>query len=204
MGTLADRRFEMTLRNRVLFGIGEIERLPEIVGVGRWVARLRRDRSGRPRAPASSTMCWASSRPPVSRPAASPTSNRTPAPRPSSAPRPRFGRSGSTTPWSCRWAAARPWTPRRPSTCAPPTTFAVWELEYDGPALNPGRPVIAVPTTAGTGAETNSFSVSSPTRRAGRKDYIGHPSLLPRVTILDPGLTVGLPPRRRPRPASMR
>jgi alcohol dehydrogenase class IV len=31
MGTLADRRFEMTLRNRVLFGVGEIERLPEVV-----------------------------------------------------------------------------------------------------------------------------------------------------------------------------
>src|SRR6187402_3062298 len=31
MATLADRRFEMTLRNRVLFGIGAIERLPEVV-----------------------------------------------------------------------------------------------------------------------------------------------------------------------------
>ena len=31
MVPLADRRFEMTLRNRVLFGIGEIERLPEVV-----------------------------------------------------------------------------------------------------------------------------------------------------------------------------
>ena len=31
MGTLADRRFEMTLRNRVLFGVGEIGRLPEVV-----------------------------------------------------------------------------------------------------------------------------------------------------------------------------
>ena len=29
---------------------------------------------------------------------------------------------------------------------------------------------------------------------AGRKGYIGHPSLLPVATILDPGLTVGLPP----------
>ena len=31
MGTLADRIFEMTLRNRVLFGVGEIGRLPEVV-----------------------------------------------------------------------------------------------------------------------------------------------------------------------------
>ena len=31
MATLADRRFEMTLRNRVLFGVGSIEALPEVV-----------------------------------------------------------------------------------------------------------------------------------------------------------------------------
>jgi alcohol dehydrogenase len=69
----------------------------------------------------------------------------------------------------------------------------VWELEYDGPDLAPGRPVVAVPTTAGTGAETNSFAVITD-EAAGRKGYIGHPSLLPVATILDPALTVGLPP----------
>jgi alcohol dehydrogenase len=69
----------------------------------------------------------------------------------------------------------------------------VWELGYDDPALVPGRPIIAVPTTAGTGAETNSFGVIT-NEAAGRKSYIGHPSLLPVVTILDPVLTVGLPP----------
>jgi alcohol dehydrogenase len=69
----------------------------------------------------------------------------------------------------------------------------VWELEYDGPDLTPGRPVVAVPTTAGTGAETNSFGVITD-ETAGRKGYIGHPSLLPVATILDPLLTVGLPP----------
>jgi alcohol dehydrogenase len=71
--------------------------------------------------------------------------------------------------------------------------LAVWELDYDGPTLAPGRPVIAVPTTAGTGAETNSFGVITD-EAAGRKGYIGHPSLLPVATILDPALTVGLPP----------
>ena len=69
----------------------------------------------------------------------------------------------------------------------------VWDLEYDGPKLTPGLPVIAIPTTAGTGAETNSFSVITH-ETADRKDYIGHPSLLPRATILDPALTVGLLP----------
>ena len=69
----------------------------------------------------------------------------------------------------------------------------VWELGYDDPALTPGRPVVAVPTTAGTGAETNSYGVITD-EAAGRKAYIGHPSLLPVATILDPALTVGLPP----------
>ena len=68
----------------------------------------------------------------------------------------------------------------------------VWELTYDGPDLNPGRPIIAVPTTAGTGSEAHSFGVITH-EEIGRKDYIGHPSLLPAVTVLDPALTVGLP-----------
>ncbi len=69
----------------------------------------------------------------------------------------------------------------------------VWELGYDDPALAPGRPLVAVPTTAGTGAETNSFGVITDDA-AGRKSYIGHPSLLPVATVLDPDLTLGLPP----------
>lgn len=68
----------------------------------------------------------------------------------------------------------------------------VGNLGYDDPALEPGRPLIAVPTTAGTGAETNSFAVITDEAQ-GRKTYVGHPSLLPRATILDPALTLGLP-----------
>jgi alcohol dehydrogenase len=69
----------------------------------------------------------------------------------------------------------------------------LWELGYDDPALEPGRPVVAVVTTAGTGAETNSFAVITD-EAAGRKGYIGHPSLLPVASVLDPVLTVDLPP----------
>ena len=54
-------------------------------------------------------------------------------------------------------------------------------------------PIVAVPTTAGTGAEAHSFAVITH-EEIGRKDYVGHPSLLPVTTVLDPGLTVGLPP----------
>ena len=68
----------------------------------------------------------------------------------------------------------------------------LWDLEYDGPDLAPGRPIVAVPTTAGTGAEAHTFAVITH-EEIGRKDYIGHPSLLPVATILDPALTVGLP-----------
>ena len=58
----------------------------------------------------------------------------------------------------------------------------------------PGQPLIAVPTTAGTGAETNGFGVIEDTH-ARRKVYIGHSSVKPRIAVLDPELTIGLPAR---------
>ncbi|MBA2701867.1 MAG: iron-containing alcohol dehydrogenase [Chloroflexi bacterium] len=66
-------------------------------------------------------------------------------------------------------------------------------LGYDRADLAPGGPIVAIPTTAGTGAETNSFAVVTD-EAVGRKGYLGHPSLLPVWTVLDPVLTVGLPP----------
>ncbi|NNN30774.1 iron-containing alcohol dehydrogenase [Streptomyces sp. S3(2020)] len=57
-----------------------------------------------------------------------------------------------------------------------------------------GLPLIAVPTTSGTGAETNGFGVIEDTA-ACRKVYLGHPSVKPRIALLDPELTLGLPPR---------
>ena len=53
-------------------------------------------------------------------------------------------------------------------------------------------PVIAVPTTAGTGSETNNACVITNTR-LGRKTYVVHPSITPVFSVLDPDLTVGLP-----------
>ncbi|MEU9336005.1 iron-containing alcohol dehydrogenase [Streptomyces sp. NPDC048290] len=55
-----------------------------------------------------------------------------------------------------------------------------------------GLPLIAVPTTSGTGAETNGFGVIEDAV-AHRKVYIGHPSVRPRIALLDPELTLGLP-----------
>jgi alcohol dehydrogenase class IV len=68
----------------------------------------------------------------------------------------------------------------------------VLALGYHRDDIEPGRPLVAVPTTAGTGAETNTYGVITD-ESAGRKDYIGHPSVRPAWAILDPVLTIGLP-----------
>ena len=54
-------------------------------------------------------------------------------------------------------------------------------------------PVIAVPTTAGTGSEVGA-RVSLPMQLRITKKVIFHPGMMPAVAICDPELTVGLPP----------
>ena len=55
-------------------------------------------------------------------------------------------------------------------------------------------PVIAAPTTAGTGSEVGRSSVV--TDEASRiKKVIFHPRMMPAIVIADPELTLGLPPR---------
>ena len=54
-------------------------------------------------------------------------------------------------------------------------------------------PIIAVPTTAGTGSETGRASVFT-NEKTKEKKIIFHPKMLPSVVILDPDLTVPLPP----------
>jgi alcohol dehydrogenase class IV len=67
------------------------------------------------------------------------------------------------------------------------------DLDYRGQFARRALPIVAIPTTAGTGAETNAFGVvTDPQTR--RKFYVGHPSSLPVAAILDPDLTIGLPP----------
>ena len=55
-------------------------------------------------------------------------------------------------------------------------------------------PVVAVPTAAGTGSEVGRASVITDTRDHTKK-IIFHPKMLPALVILDPELTVGLPPK---------
>ena len=67
------------------------------------------------------------------------------------------------------------------------------ELDYRSDFAAPALPLVAVPTTAGTGAETNAFGVVTD-EAARRKFYVGHASTMPVAAILDPDLTIGLPP----------
>jgi len=75
-----------------------------------------------------------------------------------------------------------------------PNQRAVMSLGYHDDTLeHPGLPVVAIPTTAGTGSETNTYGVITD-EPAGRKGYPGHESVLPKLALLDPELTLGLPP----------
>ncbi|HLI13256.1 MAG TPA: iron-containing alcohol dehydrogenase [Alphaproteobacteria bacterium] len=55
-------------------------------------------------------------------------------------------------------------------------------------------PVVAIPTTAGTGSEVGRAAVIT-NEETHRKYIIFHPRMMPRVVISDPELSTGLPPR---------
>ncbi len=62
-----------------------------------------------------------------------------------------------------------------------------------GSLENPPLPYIAIPTTAGTGSEvTRNAVLASPEH--GVKASLRSPPMLPRVAVVDPELTIGLPP----------
>ena len=158
MGTLADRRFEMTLRNRVLFGIGEVERLPEVVrSVGGSRLFVVTDEGVRASGVIDHVLgiVKAAGLRAATFAEVEPNPGSTVVERGAEVLRgmgldgtvvvPIGGGSSMDTAKAIDLLAANP--------------MPVWDLEYDGPTLTPGPPVIAVPTTAGTGAETNSFSV---------------------------------------------
>ncbi|MFP3943711.1 MAG: iron-containing alcohol dehydrogenase, partial [Alphaproteobacteria bacterium] len=63
----------------------------------------------------------------------------------------------------------------------------------EGGKVGPVAPLVAVPTTAGTGSEVSVGAVII--CEDGRKLTFAGPSLIPKVAICDPELTLGLPPR---------
>ena len=78
-------------------------------------------------------------------------------------------------------------------------TRSIWDFEDVGDnwtKANSDRiaPIIAVPTTAGTGSETGRASLITNEKNKTKK-IIFHPKILPSIVILDPCLTVDLPPK---------
>ena len=76
-------------------------------------------------------------------------------------------------------------------------TLSLWDFEDVGDnwtKANPNNiaPIIAVPTTAGTGSETGRASVFT-NEQTQEKKIIFHPKMLPSIVILDPNLTIPLP-----------
>ena len=76
---------------------------------------------------------------------------------------------------------------------------SIWDFEDIGDYWKRANdekiaPIIAVPTTAGTGSETGRASAII-NKETGVKKIIFHPKFLPSIVILDPYLTVDLSPR---------
>ena len=67
--------------------------------------------------------------------------------------------------------------------------------DYQGLGKIPkkGSPVIAIPTTSGTGSEVTPFAIITDTKR-DVKMLIGSPFIIPDIAIVDPLLTLSVPP----------
>lgn len=71
----------------------------------------------------------------------------------------------------------------------------LWAFEFEQPVPEVDAPfptLITIPTTAGTGAETESTAMVTHLAK-GMKFCIWHPDLKPALALLDPALTTGLP-----------
>ncbi|MDH3453377.1 MAG: iron-containing alcohol dehydrogenase [Gammaproteobacteria bacterium] len=79
-----------------------------------------------------------------------------------------------------------------------PQTQSMWDFEDVGDNWRAAQtdgilPIIAVPTTAGTGSEVGRASVIV-NEALNQKIVVFHPRMLPSVVLSDPELTLGLPP----------
>lgn len=190
-GLLSERHLDIALRNRVVFGVGAIERLPELVAMaGRSRVFVVTD----PGVVASGVIDRVTSVLAAAGVPAGVYAEVEPNPGTTSVLR----GSAALTSFGVADTAIMPVGGGSSMDSAKAIAFhavnggEVLALGYHREDVTPGGPLIAVPTTAGTGAETNTYGVITD-EAAGRKDYVGHPSLLPMSTILDPALTIGLP-----------
>ena len=77
-------------------------------------------------------------------------------------------------------------------------TRPIWDFEdigdwYTRADPNGIAPIIAVPTTSGTGSEVGRAGVITDANTHTKK-IIFHPKIMPSITLCDPELTIGLPP----------
>src|SRR4029079_14572199 len=77
-------------------------------------------------------------------------------------------------------------------------TRPVWDFEDVGDWWTRAyssaiAPIVALPTTAGTGSEVGRAAVVTD-EKTHTKKIIFHPLMMPKITICDPELTVGMPP----------
>ncbi|MEJ8572455.1 iron-containing alcohol dehydrogenase [Microbaculum marinum] len=78
-------------------------------------------------------------------------------------------------------------------------TRSIWDFEDIGDWWTRANaaviaPIVAVPTTAGTGSEVGRAGVIT-NEETHTKKIIFHPLMMPKIVICDPELTVGLPPK---------
>ena len=92
-----------------------------------------------------------------------------------------IGMGGGSTMDTAKFAAATAMAELSPDECYERVCFAEKRLK-----------VIAIPTTAGTGSEVTQVSVMS---RGSEKRTINNPLFMPTAAIVDPSLTMTVPPR---------
>jgi alcohol dehydrogenase class IV len=69
----------------------------------------------------------------------------------------------------------------------------IWEIYEGAPVTQETLPVVAIPSTAGTGTEATFFTVVSH-RELKQKEGFALPQFYPKLSIVDPLLTIDLPP----------
>ena len=90
-------------------------------------------------------------------------------------------------------AAARRWTSPRWSPCCVGTGKTVEDFVGVDKVPKKGLPIIAVPTTAGTGSEVTAIAIFA-NEKLNVKQGVVSPYLIPNIALVDPALTVSCPP----------
>jgi alcohol dehydrogenase len=66
-------------------------------------------------------------------------------------------------------------------------------LTFPPPPLKPGKTLVLIPTTSGTGSEVTHFAVITDSKTHAKRSPVG-PLVRAKLAIIDPTLTVGMPP----------